>query len=741
MSIRKKLTLFMLFIGLLPTLVVSIFAYATISNSLTRKTADQLVSAATKQEQKINGLLQKRHEEAIELSNKFDLQKGLGDYLATGNRQEKDQLNAILLDKKVATPDIQTIYLADLNGKVIASSLKTSEGSQLNREDTGMAAGQETNTTVREDPRDGINKLYITTKVSVNKNQSGLVSIVFRIDDIIAAMQDYTGLGATGETVVAKRDQAGNIISLFPLRFDTDAALKVTMNSLELFSSFAGGYREATDYRGQGVMVAAKATGFADWVIATKIDKSEALAQTDQLRSAFLGIVVMSSIGIMIIAFYMTRYFTKPILTIAKTAERIGKGDFAARVELRHNDEIGMLGDSVNRMGLSLRDFVASIEGQRHRLEIILNSITESILAIDKQGTIIIANQAASKLSERSVEQLVGKKIQDIFMWQKAGKPFVINYAQDGTAYYDSLEYFDQAGARHYIKIIIARISGEQEQKAAQTIVTIHDETKSKDLDAMKVDFVSMAAHELRTPLAAIRGYLELINFGKVDKTDTATKYLNQALKSTAELGDLINNLLDVTRIERGTLIFNLDKVDIAKELMQAVENTSFSAKDKKIKLSFNGPTRDCFVIGDRIALREVINNLITNAITYTNKKGSVEVTLSQEDKNYVVSVKDTGIGIAQESQANLFTKFYRVHGGLNSGSTGTGLGLFISKSIIDRHEGSIDVMSQEGIGSTFTFKLPIFDESQFARLQSQRQPQIIVSRRQHGWITKNITR
>jgi PAS domain S-box-containing protein len=745
MSIRKKLTILMLFIGLIPTLVVSVIAYITISNGLTRKTADQLVSAATKQEQKINGLLQKKQEEAIELSNKFDLQKALGGYLMSGGKQNKEQLNTILQDKKVGTPDIQAIYLADLQGKIIATTNRGTEGTLLASQDANMATTQETTTTVREDHRDGIDKLYITTKISVNKNESGLLSVIFRIDDIVAAIQDYTGLGTTGETVVAEKAKDGDAISLFPLRFDTDAALKTNLGSLQLFSSFPDGYKDLTDYRGQQVMVAAKAIGFADWVIATKIDKSEALAQIDQLRNALLVIVLASSAAIILIALYFTRFFTQPILHITRAAQRIGKGDFSVRINLKRNDEIGNLAANINSMGGSLKEFVTSIESQRNRLEVILNSTAESILAIDKQGNIILANQAAAELAQQDSGAIVGKNITNVFPWLQDGRPITIDYGKPGAKTYSDLQYVDAVGVTHYIKLVVAKVSGEQEQKAAQTIVTIHDETKSRELEAMKVDFVSMAAHELRTPLAAIRGYLELITFKAGQQqvaVDTDTdKYLNQALKSTTELGGLINNLLDVTRIERGTLSFNLEKVDIATDIKQSVEDARFSAEDKKISLSYSGPDADNFVIADQIALHEVVNNLISNAIKYTDPNGKVIISLARDGTMYRVSVTDTGVGIPKQAQTNLFTKFYRVHGGLNSGSTGTGLGLFISKSIIERHGGTISVESEEGKGSTFSFALPIFSEERFAGLQTGEQPKIIATRRQHGWITKNIAR
>jgi PAS domain S-box-containing protein len=733
----------MLAIGLIPTIAVSALAYANISDELTRKTEEQLASVATNQQQKINGLLQKRQEEATKLANQFDLQSALNAYISSGHATGRDDIYSILLDKKVATPEIQAIYLAGLDGTVITSTITDALNTTLKPQDYFVQSGQESNTSVKEDPRDGIDKLYITIRISINKKDSGYINLVFRIDDIVAAVQDYTGLGATGETVIAGKDQEGAAVSLFPLRFNTDAALKTKLNSLDLLTPQERTYRQASDYRNHIVITTSKSIGFADWVLATKIDLDEALAPINQLRNSLLLIVLLSSAGIAAIAIYFTRSFTKPILRVAQVSQSFGRGDFSERVDFKRTDEIGALGNSINSMGQSLRDFVMSLESQRNRLSIIINSTTESIMAVDKAGKIIIANAAASELTQLPQEEIVGKNVAELFTWRHSLRDFTIDYTKEGTNTYPDLEYIDVAGVTHYLKIIVAKISGMQEAQAPQTIVTIHDETKSRDLDNMKVDFVSMAAHELRTPLAATRGYLELVSFKEGEHMPADIKnYLQQALKSTAELGGLIDNLLGVTRIERGTLTLRPEKVDIALDIQQAVRNASFTASDKRIGITYNGPASDCFVIADQIALHEVINNLINNAIKYTNSGGSIAILLGREGDNYVVHFKDTGIGIPKQSIQNLFTKFYRVHGGLNSGSTGTGLGLFISKSIMERHGGNITVESEEGVGSTFTITIPVLDEQRLAALQAQpQQSKATTHRGSHGWTTKNIAR
>jgi len=742
LSIRIKLTIIMLAIGLIPTLLVSVLVYATVSSDLTRKTEEQLASVASNQQQKITALLQQRQEEATKLANQFDLQSALSTYASNQQRGRAD-IYTILLNKKVSVPEMQAISMVDLTGKVITSTVTGTEGTALQPGDYAVSAGQESSINVKEDPRDGIHKLYITHKVTVNKKESGYLNVVFRIDDITAAIQDYTGLGATGETMIAATNKDGKAVSLFPLRFDTDAALTTELPMLATSTSAGNLFKQVTDYRDHSVILTSKSIGFAGWVLGTKIDLDEALTSINQLRNTLLIVVLLSSVALTVFSLYFTRYFTTPLVRVAAMAESFGRGQFTSRVDIqKRTDEIGALGNSINVMGDNLQQMVTSLEAQRNRLSIILNSTAESILAIDKSGKILLVNAATRDMTQLPEKTIVGQDISDVFKWKKNMQDFAVDYSKTGTTTYTNLEYTDAADVPHYLKLIVAQIEGVQEPNTPQTIVTVHDETKSRDLDNMKVDFVSMAAHELRTPLAATRGYLELISFKEGENVAPDVKnYLQQALKSTAELGSLIDNLLGVTRIERGTLTLRPEKVDIAADIQQAIRNATFTANDKRIAITYDGPISGCYVIADQIALHEVINNLINNAIKYTTSGGNVNLLLRREGDTYVIHFKDTGIGIPKQALTNLFTKFYRVHGGLNSGSTGTGLGLFISKSIIERHGGTITVESEEGAGSTFTVTIPVLDETKLAALETDKKKHSATTRGNRGWTTKNITR
>src|SRR6266403_3317916 len=234
MNLRQKFILLLLFIGLVPTLLISILAYVTIRTQLTNKTVEQLASIAIKQEQRMNGLLQGKQEEALKLANRYDLQLAISEYLSSRS-PKSDNIDTILRSRKTETSGIQTIYLSNTDGVVLAATAATAEGQKISTDNYNAKAGQKNSTVVRADPKDGINKLYIATRMTVNQKDVGVLTLVYGIDDFVAALQDYTGLGNTGETVISTKNESDSSLSMFPLRFNADGALTTKLDSLHMF--------------------------------------------------------------------------------------------------------------------------------------------------------------------------------------------------------------------------------------------------------------------------------------------------------------------------------------------------------------------------------------------------------------------------------------------------------------------------------------------------------------------------
>jgi two-component system phosphate regulon sensor histidine kinase PhoR len=734
MKIRQKFILALLLTGLGPMFVMSTFAYISASNVLLLKTTDQLNSIAIKQTERIGSIVQSQQEETTQIANRYDLRVNLAQYFTSPTTTDKQHLSDLLQNAKVAYPEMQYIRLFNSTGDLIASSVADSASGDFISKLIMPGSGDVNDVRAIKDPRDGQVKLEISTRI----NTFAKLSVVFRTDDLAAVVQDYTGLDQTGETVIMTNDNK----TLFPLRFKGDAALTQDLSGLGVKNSTPGRYVSASDYRGHDVLYVSHPVSLSDWQVVAKIDREEALASTMTLRATMGWIFFIVCVFIIGMALIFTRLFTRPILRMEQIARRIGGGDFSASVGFTRKDEIGELGRSIDAMKDNLSSLIRGIDSQRERLEVILNTTTEGIFAIDEGAKVLLANRAAEALIAGTAKDIFGKNLQDIFAWQQGMQPFTVNYQEPGVKTYENLQYSDKQGVKRYVKVIVAQVHEQLQAGRTHAIVTVHDETASRELENMKTDFVSMAAHELRTPLTAVRGYLEMASFKEQQHEADAAVFVEKALKNVNELSGLINNLLDVTRIERGTLMLDMDKIDMAECVAQAVEDARFAANDRKIDISYTGPHDGRFIVGDLIALREIINNLLSNAIKYTQPGGTVVTHFDESAGGYAVKVKDTGIGIAKEAQKYLFNKFYRVHGGLDSGSNGTGLGLYIAKSIAERHEGTISVESEEGKGSTFTLTIPPFSQSRLDEVHTAKnEDNAKTTRRKRGWVTKNITR
>jgi len=229
-----------------------------------------------------------------------------------------------------------------------------------------------------------------------------------------------------------------------------------------------------------------------------------------------------------------------------------------------------------------------------------------------------------------------------------------------------------------------------------------------KQLEQLKDEFVFVAAHELRTPVSAMKGYLELILGGATGGVNDATKqYIEKVIASDKRLVQLVNDLLEVARSQAGRLTIKVAPTDIVPAIRETLDELKSLADERSIALVYEPPADVPKAMADTDRVKEVVVNLVGNAIKYMGGKGTVTITHETRDGNLVTHIKDTGLGISHEAQAKLFEKFYRVQTDKTKDITGTGLGLFIVKEIIEKMGGTIAVASEEGKGSTFSFALP----------------------------------
>ena len=271
-----------------------------------------------------------------------------------------------------------------------------------------------------------------------------------------------------------------------------------------------------------------------------------------------------------------------------------------------------------------------------------------------------------------------------------------------------SVEFDEGTVGKGFIRAHCAPVRGKQNETIG-SVTVFEDLSTFKKVDQLKSDFVAMVSHELRAPLASVEQIVYVLQGGLVGElTDKGQQMLKRILVRTHELQQLVKNLLDLSRLETGILIQNMEPVDLHELLEGVCEMIRPQAESKQQKLRFEiKDEADFTVIGDRDNLLGVFNNLLSNAVKYTPDSGKIDLVLSKKGSLMRICVTDTGMGIPPQDLDRIFDRFYRVKG-KSRGITGSGLGLSVAKSIVEAHRGTIHVTSSENEGSTFEVILPV---------------------------------
>jgi PAS domain S-box-containing protein len=459
------------------------------------------------------------------------------------------------------------------------------------------------------------------------------------------------------------------------------------------------------------------------WAILVEQPVSEAFSQLNLLRNLFYATLAGTTVLLTVISLLISGGLTNSIKKLKRMAEEIKKGNLHARANINTGDEIQELAESFNKMSSSLmisenvlKEENEFITAERNKLEITLAGITDAVIAVDQSRRVVLFNKAAELLTGYSPEEALNAPIDTLITLVEADQELAVEQfcpiqpqiSEGVTLNKENVTLIGKNDRRTEISLIVSTIK-EASSVNLGCILTLHDMTKEKQLEDMKLDFVSMAAHELRTPLTAITGYLSVyLSENEANLNEDQKMLVTRANLAGQQLMGLVENLLNVSQIERGTITLHVAPIDWKETVVHSVEDLQSRAKDKNITLNFIDNAKEIKpVYADKLRITEVLNNLVSNAINYTDPGGTVTVWLESNEEEVTTYVKDTGIGIPAEALSHLFTKFFRVSGPLEQGSKGTGLGLYISKSIVEMHHGRIWVESELNKGSTFMFSLP----------------------------------
>lgn len=370
--------------------------------------------------------------------------------------------------------------------------------------------------------------------------------------------------------------------------------------------------------------------------------------------------------------------------------------------------------DNLEKNKLALLNILEDVDEERKRAEqekektsTIIENFVDGLLIFDKKDNLILINPKAKKLLKIKENQILGrnfssfKEIKNLkFLYKILGKKLKKVFRKEVQI------------TKEFVLEVTSQPIFRKGEKIGSFIL-LHDISREKLIERMKTEFVSLAAHQLRTPLSAIKWTLKLFLDGDLGKiTKEQREYIRKTYESNERMVRLVNNLLDVTRIEEGRYLYKPVLAEIEPLVQFVINSYQEEIKKRKINFKYIKPEKKLPKVEiDKEKMRLAIQNLLDNAIKYTPAGGQITISLKSNKKEIEFSIKDTGVGIPKDQQERVFTKFFRGVNVMKMETEGTGLGLFITKNIIEAHGGKIWFESKEGKGTTFYFRLPFKKE------------------------------
>ncbi len=347
-------------------------------------------------------------------------------------------------------------------------------------------------------------------------------------------------------------------------------------------------------------------------------------------------------------------------------------------------------------------------------LEAAFASIGEGAIIIDECGRIIRVNDIALKLLGYKESELIGQlltnKIKLLNVDLKTITPIngpMVKAIISGRPVYEYLYY--QAKNKARIPVFVSTSSIVKDGQPIGGIEIIRDASMEETIDQMKSEFISLASHQLRTPLSSIKTYTHMLLDGYMGNIDEENRLALEVIISAANrMNELISTLLNITRLESGAIVINENLVDINQIARQVIEEMDIPAKSRSVRLTLsaksNEPTK---IQSDGPLIKEVITNLVSNSVKYSKEGGQVKLSILNNPNYVTLVVKDNGLGIPEGSRSQIFTKFFRASNVVQVETNGTGLGLYMVRGLVDELGGSITFTSSESKGTTFKVKLP----------------------------------
>ncbi|WP_100373734.1 two-component system histidine kinase PnpS [Bacillus sp. FJAT-45037] len=399
------------------------------------------------------------------------------------------------------------------------------------------------------------------------------------------------------------------------------------------------------------------------------------------------------------ITYRIANEMIRPIENASEVAIELAEGNFQARTFEGKQDEVGKLTRSMNVLAYNLEQITKRHEAQQERLETLIDNMASGLIFINPRGDISLINQMCHDIFEANADIWMNQLYHEVLPSKELVKVVQTIFITENR-HQEQIQLLVGLDVKHF-DVHAAPILSEHGRMKGIALV-LHDITELKKLEQVRKDFVANVSHELKTPITSIRGFSETLLDGAMHDPTYSEKFLKIIYNESERLQSLIQDLLELSKLEQHYFSLNWGSADFATVVEEGVELLRHKAEEKNIVLHLTCES-PLVMDGDKERLKQVVINLIGNAINYTPQEGKIDVHVTGDEKYIRLMVQDNGIGIEQSELPRIFERFYRVDRARSRNSGGTGLGLAIVKHLVEAHHGKIAVESKPGQGTVFT--------------------------------------
>ncbi|MCX6718230.1 MAG: ATP-binding protein [Candidatus Staskawiczbacteria bacterium] len=761
MKLRSLLIFLFLIVSLGNSIIGGLLYYFSDSTIAINNKSQSLFAIAQSRAENIKTYFSDEIDKLKLISSRTQLKIDVENYLKAPSSELKEIIRVKLIGSKNAVADYRNICFIDINGKAVTCADSSLDEQDFSQEEFFVKGKVTEGVYFFDHVSESHTDIVTSGPIIPDEKLMGVIVTFEGFDELGKIVKNRVGLKETGEVLIAYRNkETGQITYPFTRLFTTTTTTTGEPMKQALFGNESI-FQNTLDYRGVPVVAASQYIDIADMGLVAKMDISEVIGE---YRTALIkNSIIFGLIGLFIsfiISFILAYFISRPLNQLTKGAEIIGKGNLDYKIDVKSKDEIGQVAKSFNEMTSRLKESYSSLEEKisvrtqdlenaqkatqniledirvekqnlaeaKAKDEALLQSIGEGVIAVDKDGEIIFMNKVAEKLLGWKINEAIGKFYIDVISLEDEKgnfvpleeRPIAKSFARGFTTTTTTagLYIFSKNKIKFPVAIIVSPVI--LDNKIIGAIEVFHDITKEKAVDKAKTEFISLASHQLKTPPTAIKLLAERILGGKLGKINKKQKeYLNDISFSNQRMIDIVNTLLDVSHIEMGTFNIELQEKNIGAVVKNILRDLKPLFEKSKLKLEEKCQKNSNMALIDEPLFRMVINNIVVNAINYTPEKGKIKVECRQINKgetlgekffdedSFAVIVSDTGCGIPEAQQDKIFTKFFRADNVRQKQASGTGLGLYLVKSILDNSGGTIWFSSKENEGAIFYVAIP----------------------------------